>query len=1020
MALKVSERKHRRGRRKGVAAAVAASALVGASFVVASASASPVGQPGANAAGPVAIGSAPKAPQGAVHTGAPTGDTVLHLGVNLAPRNPGEIKALAKAITTKGNPLYHHYLKKGQFGKLYGATPQTLAAVDASLRAEGLTPGPVSSDGLSISVTTTVGQAGKAFHTGFASYRLKDGTTGFLNTAAPQFSGSVAAEVTGVTGLDSTFRPVADHVVRSAVTRSATTRSTTAVKSYATGTGPQFCSSGATAMSPYGSDGQGWYSAQNLASVYGMDHTSTSGQGVTIGVLEWEQYSPSDLAAYQACYGTHVPVSLVKVDGGATVAPTNVNNVGIGQESLLDLEDLAALAPGASIIDYEGPSLAESDGSGNPSFTDANWVDPMRRMVTDDNAQVVSISYGGCELDSTGQSQTLPAPVIAMENWTFTEAALQGQTVLVSSGDTGAKSCTRDQGASYQNSNVVSDPASQPYVTAVGGTTLHGTTGSVTRTSWSNAYGASGGGTSQVWGVAYQSGFTGQGFSASACTPKAGDTCRQVPDVSALADPTTGYPIYAYGQWMPIGGTSGAAPTWAALVAQADTQSGCTANGPAGFINPALYSAANSNYAATFADVTTSGSSTSAFPAATGYDLSTGLGEPNGSAVAGAICNSLPVAATGPGTYHPVTPTRLLDTRYAIGVPTTTPVSATGIGSVQIEGNSLANIPPSGVTAVVLNVTVTSTTGNGHLTAWGDGTSRPQTSNLNWTSGQTISNTVTVPLSGDGWVDLYTNSTTHIIADVQGYYTNDTSGVPYTGLATPKRLLDTRYATGVTTTTPITNAAVTVPIWGVDNIPSTATGVVLNVTATGTSSAGYIAAYPSDASRPNVSNINWSSSTTQAGLVVVPLGSKGAVNLYVHGTSHVIADVFGYFDPSGALKFTKSGPKRLLDTRYAVGVGTTTAITGGHYVQLQVTGGSTGVPPTAQTVVLNVTVTGSTGAGHLTAWADGTQQPTTSNLNWGPGQTVPNLVVVPVTNGKVDLYVSSTTHVIADVFGYFS
>jgi subtilase family serine protease len=1013
MALRVSENKHRRARRRtGIAVAAVATALVGAT--IASASASPVGQPGADATGPKRVGSAPHAPSSAVRVGTPAGDTVLHLGVSLQPRNPAELRALTKAVTTKGNPLYHHYLAKGQFGKLYGATPQTIAAVDAELRAEGLTPGHVSADGLSIPVTTTVAQAGKAFATGFTTYRLKDGSTGYLNDAAPRFSAAVAADVVGVSGLDATFRPAAQHVVRPAVTPTSGAKHSahTVTPSAGVATGPQFCSGGVSAMGSYGSDGNGWYSAQNLATVYGMQHTSTTGQGVTVAVLEWEQYNPTDLGQYQSCYGTHVPVSVVKVDGGAKTAPNPSANIGV--ESLLDLEVLAGLAPGASVIDYQGPDLLLGPNQPNPNFTDASWLDPMRRMVTDDNAQVVSISYGGCELD---QDST----VINTENWTFVEAALQGQTVLNSSGDSGAYSCLGD-GTTHANNQVVSDPASQPYVTGVGGTTLHGNAGSVARTSWSHDSHGSGGGTSQVWALNnsynYQAGFTGQGFNATGCQPQSGYTCRQVPDVAALADPYTGYPVYVGGQWVPVGGTSGAAPTWAALVAQADTNSSCVANGPAGFINQALYTAATSNYAGTFADVTASGADSTAMPAATGYDLATGLGEPNGSAVVNAICNSLPVAATGPGTYHPVTPTRLLDTRSA---STSAPqVASGGIASVQIEGNSAVSIPASGVTAVVLNVTVTRTASSGHLTAWGDGTTRPQTSNLNWTSGQTISNTVTVPLSGDGWVDFYSNSATDVIADVQGYYTNDTSGVPYTALATPKRLLDTRYATGVSTTTPITNAAVTVPIWGADNIPSTATGVVLNVTATGTSSAGYIAAYPSDAARPNVSNINWSSSTTQAGLVVVPLGSKGAVNLFVHGTSHVIADVFGYFDPSGALTFTKSGPKRLLDTRYAIGVGSTTPVAAGHYVSLTVAGGSTGVPSTAKTVVLNVTVTGATNAGHLTAWADSTSQPTTSNLNWGPGQTVPNLVIVPVVNGKVDLYVSSTTHVIADVFGYFS
>jgi hypothetical protein len=1014
MAWKVSENKHRRVRRRtGIAVAVVATALVGGT--IASASASPVGQPGAGTAGPQRVGTAPHAPNGAVRTGAPSGDTVLHLSVSLQPRNPAELRALTKAVTTKGNPLYHHYLAKGQFGKLYGATPQAIAAVEAELRAEGLTPGHVSADALSIPVTATVAQAGKAFSTGFTSYRLKDGSSGYLNDAAPRFSANVAADIVGVAGMDATFRPAAQHVVDPRLQHAATSAPTTTAKHSSQAvtpndgvtTGPQFCSAGVNGVTSFlashgisSSDGNGWYSAQNLATVYGMQHTSTTGSGVTIGVLEWEQYSASDLAAYQSCYGTHVPVSVVKVDGGATAAPDPNNNIGV--ESLLDMEDLASLAPGASIINYEGPSLTLAGGAPNTNFTDASWLDPMRRMVTDDNTQVVSISYGGCELDED-------STVINTENWTFVEAALQGQTVLNSSGDFGAYSC-RGDGTSHQNNQVVSDPANQPYVTAVGGTTLHGDAGSVSRTSWSHSNYGSGGGTSQVWALNnqydYQAGFTGQGFNATGCQAPAGYTCRQVPDVSALADPDTGYPVYIGGGWGTIGGTSGAAPTWAALIAQADTNSACAANGPAGFINPALYYAATNNYAGTFADVTTGGADATAMPATTGYDLSTGLGEPNGAAVTGAICNTLPVAATGPSTYHAFGPLRVLNT---FSSSTSAPqVAATGMASAQIEGAN--GIPASGVTAVVLNVTVAHTAGAGFLTAWGDGTQRPKTSNVNWSKGQITSNLVTVPLSGDGWVDFYTNSATDILADVQGYYTNDSSGQKFVQ-QNPTRVLNTL------SQSQISNKAVNLKVAGVNGVPAGATAIVLNLTVTQTVGGGFVAAYPGPASNPvpSVSNINWATSNvTQAGLAIVPIGSDGTVNLYVHGAAKILADSFGYFGPSGTLTYSKFGPKRLLVSGQVAAGGT---------VNLTVAGGSTGVPAGAKAVVLNVTVFNTTGNGVLTVYpaAAGSTHPPTSNVNWLKGQAMPNLVIVPVgQNGQVSLWTNSSTQMIVDIFGYFS
>ena len=119
--------------------------------------------------------------------------------------------------------------------------------------------------------------------------------------------------------------------------------------------------------------------------------------------------------------------------------------------------------------------------------------------------------------------------------------------------------------------------------------------------------------------------------------------------------------------------------------------------------------------------------------------------------------------------------------------------------------------------------------------------------------------------------------------------------------------------------------------------------------------------------------------------------------------------------------FVSVAPARLLDT--PMGTGAPAASVAAHQaVALQV-GGRGGVPATGvSAVVLNVTVTQPGAGGFLTAYADGTALPLASNLNFSPGQTVPNLVVAPVgANGQVDLYNGSagSTHLIADVTGYF-
>jgi hypothetical protein len=174
---------------------------------------------------------------------------------------------------------------------------------------------------------------------------------------------------------------------------------------------------------------------------------------------------------------------------------------------------------------------------------------------------------------------------------------------------------------------------------------------------------------------------------------------------------------------------------------------------------------------------------------------------------------------------------------------------------------------------------------------------------------------------------------------------------------------------------------------------------------------------------PGVSDVNWTGAgSTLAGLAIVPIGALGHIDIQVHGTSHVVADVFGYFTAAGSHatgRFSTTAPTRLLDTRSAIGVTARTLVPAGNTIALQVVGRA-GIPKGVTAVVLNVTVTGPTSSGFLSSGADGSGVPTTSNLNWVKGETISNQVIVPVgADGQVDLHVSGTTAVVADVFGYF-
>jgi hypothetical protein len=202
--------------------------------------------------------------------------------------------------------------------------------------------------------------------------------------------------------------------------------------------------------------------------------------------------------------------------------------------------------------------------------------------------------------------------------------------------------------------------------------------------------------------------------------------------------------------------------------------------------------------------------------------------------------------------------------------------------------------------------------------------------------------------------------------------------------------------------------------------------VLLNVTATGSTSSGFVTAYADGGVQPTASNLNFAAGQTIANLVVAPVGADGSVALLngSAGSTHLIADVSGYYSAGAATTagdFTPVGPGRVLDTRVGVGAAQGPVAAQGT-VHLAVLGRA-GVPSSGvSAVVLNVTTTGSTGPGFVTAYADGAARPMASNLNFGAGQTIAGLVVVPVgADGSVALFngSSGTTQLIADVAGYF-
>ncbi len=419
------------------------------------------------------------------------------------------------------------------------------------------------------------------------------------------------------------------------------------------------------------------------------------------------------------------------------------------------------------------------------------------------------------------------------------------------------------------------------------------------------------------------------------------------------------------------------------------------------------------------------------------------------SAVAGVVGNDFDVIETRTvaspydiGAYEfdlasvtpPPFPARILDTRS--GGHTTDGLFAgagplTAKESLDLNIAGRATVPLSGGIAALLNVTVTNPATPGYLTAWPTGSTSPKTSNLNFMQGETVANLVLAQFGSNGQVSLRNGSggNTDLIADVAWYFT---AASQLNALA-PARLLDTRpgYSTADGlfeaggALNPHTQLDLTVA--GRDGMPANGIGaVIMNVTATQSSAAGFITVWPSDQSRPLVSNLNYIAAQTIPNMVISTVSANGNVSFYngSTGTTHLIADVMGWFPQGSAL--TPLTPARLLDTR--TGATTTDSRFAGigrlnakNTLDLAVAGRG-GVPVSgAGAVVLNVTVVAPGAVGYLTAWPWGTARPDASNLNFVAGQIAPNLVVAAIgSNGKVSLFNGSaaSTDIVVDVFGW--
>lgn len=342
------------------------------------------------------------------------------------------------------------------------------------------------------------------------------------------------------------------------------------------------------------------YTPAQVARLYNFP-TSLDGSGECIAIIELGGgYNPQDLAAYFQQQSIAMPsVVSVSVDGGQNSPVGKVDSD--DGEVVLDIEVAGSVAPKARIAVYFAPN------------TDRGFIDAITQAVHDTtNApSIISISWGSAESNWT--AQTLQAMDQA-----FQTAAALGVTVCAAAGDNGSADGVTDQKAH------VDYPASDPYVTGCGGTTLTASNNQITsEVVWNetaNKGGATGGGISDAYPLpSWQAAFS---IPPSVNDRHAG---RGVPDVAGNADPQTGYQVYLDGQHAVFGGTSAVAPLWAGLIALLNQRYGK----PLGFLNPYMYASypqlAKSN---ALRDVTSG--TNGAYTAGAGWDACTGLGTPNG------------------------------------------------------------------------------------------------------------------------------------------------------------------------------------------------------------------------------------------------------------------------------------------------------------------------------------------------------------------------------------------------------
>lgn len=634
-------------------------------------------------------------------------DQQLQLSISLPLRNAAALKAMQRDMYDPASPAYHQFLTPAQFNEWFAPTQATVNRVTNWLQQQGLQVNSVAPNHLLIDASGNVAQVEHAFQVHIKNYTL-NGRSFYAPDSNPLLPASISDAIQGVNGLDNMaiWHPL--------------------LQPHLPATGPG-----------------GGFTPSELRTAYdfnGIISNGDQGDGQTVAIFELDGYKASDVTTYESNYGlTGGTFSNVLVDGAT-------GSAGAGAiEVVLDMEVVFAVAPHVTERIYIGPN------------TTTGVNDTYNRIVTDNVAKVMSTSWGLCEASSgTSELQTL-------DN-IFTAGASQGISFFAAAGDSGAYDCDT-------TSLAVDSPADDPNVSGVGGTFLSVGTGGtyVSESVWScptctgrGPKGEGGGGGLSTF-FAKPSWQIGPGTTNSFSNGK-----RQVPDISADADPNSGYSVFCTSSaagcpasgWISVGGTSAAAPLWAGAAADINQYLTGLGKSRLGFANPTWYLlACNTQTFTPFHDIT-SGNNLF-YPATAGYDQASGVGTPDVWNIArdlGAGISSTCGGGTGNDFSISANPASLSIAQGNSGTSTiSTAVTSGSAGTVSLT----ASVSPSGPTAS-LNPTSVTAGGSSTLTVSvgstvATGTYTVTVTGTEGTATHSTAVTVTVTTSGGGGSQLIVN-----------------------------------------------------------------------------------------------------------------------------------------------------------------------------------------------------------------------------------------------------------------------